>query len=245
MSKETKKMTKRTFIAVLAAGICLLGASPSALGAAPALKLTAASETTNFVADADATAAKETFGPLIAMPQYNLVATNIGSVATSGPVVFTDTLPAAVTPLTAAVFRDRERNEKVFPCNVSGQTVTCTDPNPLQPGEWAQFVIPLKVDANASATITNQASIVGGGAAEARTSTTTTISSSLPSFGFLSGNAGFSAAVTTPQGQPATQAGSHPYSMTFDLGFPTVETGNKNQRDRCTLQSRPPPNPES
>jgi hypothetical protein len=98
MTKESKKMTARTLIAFLAAGACLLLAAPSALAAAPVLKLTATSQPTDFIAGSEPV---PNTSPAAPMPQYSAVATNIGSVPTSGPVVLSVTLPPQLTPTLA------------------------------------------------------------------------------------------------------------------------------------------------
>jgi hypothetical protein len=153
-----------------------------------------------------------------------VIATNVGSAPTSGPIVFTDTLPAGMSA-TVPLATDFHILPDIFPlpCSVSGQTVTCTDSGSLQPGQWAQFLVPVKVDENATGTLTNQVTVEGGGAPSVSTSVPTTISESLPSFGFVPGAAGFSASATGVDGQPAVQAGSHPRQLTFDLGFPSGE----------------------
>ena len=225
MSKETEKMTARTLIALLAAGACLLLAAPSALAAVPALKLTATPQPTNFVAGAEPVPSTSLAVPL---PQYSVIATNTGLVSTSGPIVLSVTLPPqltssmAPTPPVATDPNTPVNNAySELVCTVSGQTATCTDPHSLRPGQWVQMIVPVKVDAGASGTLSSQVSVQGGGAAEARTAVTTQVSEELPSFDFLPGPSGFSLAATAPDGQPATQAGSHPSQLTFDLGFPS------------------------
>ena len=170
-------MTARTLTVALTVCICLLLATSSAFAAAPAYKLTAGSVTTDFVAGADPTVrAEET--PFSANPIYNIVATNIGSAPTSGPIVLTDTLPDGLTPVLPAFrFFDESGNPEgtETPCSISGQTVLCTDAQPLASGRWAQFAIPVKVAGDAASSVLNKVSILGGGAAEAVTTTTTTI----------------------------------------------------------------------
>jgi hypothetical protein len=46
-------------------------------------------------------------------------------------------------------------------------------------------------------------------------------------FGFLPGPTGLSAPLTSPDGSPATQAGSHPYQLTVNLAFPAGKTGGQ------------------
>jgi hypothetical protein len=225
-SQEAKKMTARILSPLLAMGVCLLIAAPSALAAAPALRLTATSQPTNFTAGAaPSEASLETIYATRRLPQYSLIATNVGSTPTSGPIIFTDTLPADLTPIAPGA---RDMNFRFFEnpeisCGVSGQTVTCTDPFPLQPGRWAQFLVPVKVAEDAPPSVTNKASVRGGGAIEATATATTTIGSSIPSFDFLAAPDGFAVDATGADGGPATQAGSHPGQLTLDFGFPSIK----------------------
>ncbi len=218
ISKESRKMTTRILGAVLVASAFVLAAAASASAAAPTWKLTAASEPTNFAAGSAPT---ET-GPA-ARPQYVVMATNVGSAPTSGTITFTDTLPAGLTPTNPVATHNLEGGFYKIPCNVTGQTVTCADSTALPPGKWVQILIPVEVDEDVSGSVTNQASIVGGGAPEATRTTTTTISEAIPPFDFLPGSAGLSAFVTGADGGSATQAGSHPFALTVDLGLPTQE----------------------
>jgi hypothetical protein len=231
MTSRGKSMTAaRMLCAALAAGICLLAGATSAFAASPAFKLTASSQTTNFAAGAEASEVS-IFFPSVSRPQYSLIATNVGSAPTSGPVTFTDTLPAGLTPVGPGI-RDFNfpffTNHKLH-CDVLGQTVTCTDPEPLQPGQWVQVSIPVDVAEDIGPTVTNEAAVLGGGAAEAIATTTTTISDSLPAFDFLAGAGGFSVSATGEDGAPPTQAGSHPERLTLDFGFPSTELEAQHQ----------------
>jgi hypothetical protein len=204
MSKENKKMTARTLMAFLAAGACLLLAASSALAAKPALKLTATSQPTIFVAGAEPVPSTSLASPL---PQLSVIATNTGLESTSGPVVLSITLPPELTASlvpTPPVATDPNINfnnaYSELGCTVSGQEVTCTDPHSLRPGQWVQMIVPVKVDAGASGTLTSQVSVEGGTAAEASTTVTTAVSEDseeLPSFNFLPGPSGFSLAATS------------------------------------------------
>ena len=67
----------------------------------------------------------------------------------------------------------------------------------------------------------NETTIEGGGAIPAVTTTPITISPLIPDFGFLPGAAGFGAPISSADGLPATQAGSHPYQLTVATGYPS------------------------
>jgi hypothetical protein len=229
MTKTTKKAKQRSARAVavaLLSGLWLVLAVPGAqAAAAPAFKLSGSSQPTNFIAGAvpNPGNARE------ARPQYSFIATNVGSAPTSGPITFTDELPPGLTPINAGAvdfnfqFIDPVLHNPKIACEVIGQTVTCIDPEPLAPGQWAQFYVPVEVAADAGPTIANQGSVSGGGALEATTTTTTTVSDSLPSFDFIPGRGGFSLAATSEDGTAATQAASHPGQLTLDFGFPASD----------------------
>jgi hypothetical protein len=154
-----------------------------------------------------------------------LVATNVGSASSSGPIVLVDTLPAGLTPTAAS--GKQYLGAKNFSCEISGQTVTCTDPWHLSPGNHLEISIKLDAASLPEGTVLpDQATISGGGAGLASADTTTTIATAPPSFDFLPGQNGFAAPLTGPDGGAATQAGSHPYQLTVNLGFPTDKHGH-------------------
>jgi hypothetical protein len=202
-------------------GCALSSAAPAAaIESTPAWTVTATSQPTNFVPGSRPSLGFQN-PPL---PQYHVFATNTGAAPTSGPITLTDRLPAGVT-LDAKGASATDQFESTFPCTVSAQTVTCIDPEPLQPDQWLQVTIPVDVEANAPESVTNQLTVSGGGApAVVSTSDRTTISSATPAFGFLAGAAGFSASLTGPDGSPDTQAGSHPFQLTVGFGVPSTRT---------------------
>jgi uncharacterized repeat protein (TIGR01451 family)/fimbrial isopeptide formation D2 family protein len=88
---------------------------------------------------------------------YTLTATNSGSGQTSGTVTVTDTLPAGLTPtgFTAAA---------PWSCNIAGQVLTCTRSDALvAPNSYSAITVTVNVSATAPASITNTASVSGGG----------------------------------------------------------------------------------
>lgn len=113
---------------------------------APSWKLTVASEPTNFI-PGSVPGGESALG---AYPEYNIIATNIGSAATSGPITITDTLPEGLTPIDP-VGRDSgiADDYSYFPCEVTGQKVTCTDTHTVGPGRMVQVAIPVEVAVDA------------------------------------------------------------------------------------------------
>lgn len=154
--------------------------------------------------------------------QLEIVGANLGGAGTSGPLTITDTLPEGLAPTEAVFGRDNT------PCSVALQTVTCTISESVHAGDLLPNVtIRFQVDPLASGTLLNEASLEGGGAPPAVATTPMTISPSIASFDFLPGENGFSAPQTSADGSAATQAGSHPFQLAVELGFPSEEAGGE------------------
>jgi hypothetical protein len=196
----------------LCGALLLSGPAAAAPPAGPAWSIVASPYPSNFVPGAK--------GELTKLgPGYYVLATNVGGAATSGAFRITDTLPTGLGPAAASAESNDTRIHH-FSCTILGRTVTCEGSEPIGPGEWVKALIPVDVEAS-SGSLENEATVEGGGAASASTVAPTTISAALPSFDFIPGAAGFSGITTNADGSPATQAGSHPYQLSIDLGFPT------------------------
>lgn len=91
---------------------------------------------------------------------FNLRVANIGGSATSGAVTVTDTLPTGLTPVPAS----GSFTNNGWSCTASAQTVTCTRADVLAPGAaYPDLVLTVQVAVSAPATVTNTASVSGGG----------------------------------------------------------------------------------
>jgi hypothetical protein len=164
---------------------------------------------------------------------------NVGAADSTGPLTVTDVLPAGVTATYAGGFI---RSPQPWDC--TGSTVVrCTnDPTnlPTLPGgggsgvgsgggvHLASSTPPINIEVTVApeavpSTLSNQVSIAGGGAPSAA-STTDLLHISPTSAGF--GVANWDAWFSNEDGTIDTQAGSHPYAATFDLGFNTVRVRN-------------------
>ena len=118
----------------------------------------------------------------------------------------------------------------------SGQTVvTCTTSpgyegkqRPIKAGYAGRIGIIVKV-IGAEGVDTNHVTVAGGGGGTAEGSAPVTIGASPPGFGLT----GFDGWITNADGTPDTQAGSHPYEMSFILGLNTnqKEPAGGNIRD--------------
>jgi uncharacterized repeat protein (TIGR01451 family) len=217
-----KSMLLRTGLLALTAA-AILAPQPAAAGAAvnsePAWAMTVRSIPTVFPRSDEAAFLEGT-------EWYVITATNVGGAPTDGAVTVTDTLPAGVEPFTNE-FRhpylvNRTGNQATnYPCQTSGQLITCEAPEDVPVGESMFVEIPVVASPSAPDQATNIVSISGGGALDKTASTTTEIGSRIPPFGFLGGEAGFSAQLSAADGSTEARAGAHPYQATFAVGFPT------------------------
>jgi hypothetical protein len=177
------------------------GAQAACAEAKPAWRLSATALPTNFTAGSK--------GTVFGGPAYLLIATNVGGAPTAGTVTLTDTLPTGLSAISAGS------------CEKAGQTITCKKTNPIGPGQEMQVRVVLEVSPLASASLLNEVSVTGGGAVPASITTTSAVSPTSAPFGFLPG---FGAPLTQEDGLASTLAGSHPYQLTANLGFPTLKT---------------------
>ena len=88
---------------------------------------------------------------------FTLTATNRGDTATNGTMVYvTDTLPTGLTPTTAS--------GTGWTCTITGQAVSCTRTDALSASaSYAAITVAATVASDAGASLTNTASVVGGG----------------------------------------------------------------------------------
>jgi hypothetical protein len=210
-----RRLVRTSLIASAAAllALCLSSAAVAAPGVG--WSIDSVSYPTNFAAGSTASADKD---------KYLLTVTNTGSAETSGPITVSDTLPAGVTLDGSPSGWLLANNNLEFPlsCSVAAQMFTCTATVELRPGEAFFVKAPVDVAADVSGTLTNQATVAGGGAAtSASTSETTAVNPLAPPFEFLPGAAGLDSSITTDEGSPDTQAGSHPYQLTTLFDVPT------------------------
>jgi uncharacterized repeat protein (TIGR01451 family)/fimbrial isopeptide formation D2 family protein len=117
-----------------------------------------ASDPTTITPLADLTITKSHTGNFMrgASHTYTITVTNSGAAATSGSVTVTDTLPAGLTPT--------PWSGNGWACGISSQTVTCTRSTVLNAGAgYPDISIPVTVAQNAAASLTNTATVSGGG----------------------------------------------------------------------------------
>lgn len=164
-----------------------------------------------------ATAAPTYFAPGDEVDYYEVLAVNDGAAPTDGSTItVADDLPAGVTPtaISGEAFTG-PHGLVVVPLicpNVSScETEAGTE---VPQGQVVRLKITLSVAQSANGELVNDVTISGGGADAASASTTTTITGAAVPFG-----ATISASLTQADGTPATQAGSHDFSLTAMLAM--------------------------
>jgi uncharacterized repeat protein (TIGR01451 family) len=212
----------------------LLSTSASAVTAGPGWELTARSYPTNFAPGGRGTIQIDVF--------------NVGAASSNGTITVTDTLPPGMTAREAGELEQLhgglkpEIGHKLWEC--TGTTiVTCTNnlenfesfagggggPNRAAgPNLQPEIGIAINVAPGAKeGTETNHVTIAGGGApVPASTADPVTISST-PTTGF--GFVGLDVWISNADGTLDTQAGSHPYGVTFSLDLANVPEENNTQ----------------
>jgi hypothetical protein len=172
---------------------------------------------------------------------------NVGAVYSNGKVTVTDVLPAGLKATGASEVDNLDiPHATVWHCTIGGEgkledrVVTCTTTTPILPGEIAgaldqgateQDRLAIAVEAEHDAvTGANHVSIVGGGASlPASVTKPVLVGSSSSGFGF----ADVDGWATNADGTLDTQAGSHPYELTFffDMSFENADGSDGNIRD--------------
>jgi uncharacterized repeat protein (TIGR01451 family) len=154
---------------------------------------------------------------------YVLTVRNSGTLATSAPIVVTDTLPAGLTFVSAS--------GTGWSCNASGQTVTCTYSASLPVGATASFTLRVLVGSAAYPTVTNTAQVAMTGdrvASNNFASNATTIRSGAPPTATPTATA-----TRTPTRTPTSGGGAGTATPTAAFGTPT-RTGTSTRTPTAT-----------
>ncbi len=177
--------------------------------------------------------------------KYSTILTNIGSVATSGTITLSETLPAesVVDGAIEARSVDGGSWEECTVGQASPIVVTCKDSHPVPAlGQSAVLVVPTAVDKAGVATDTVVVS--GGGAPTARAASSIMAGGSSLPFEFLD----FNSQASDVSGALDNQAGGHPYALTTtfalspgqtakstEVELPTGLFGDPQATSKCTI----------
>ena len=220
------RATRKIVIGLMTLGAWLAPAATASGAPEPAWKLSMLALPTHLEPG--------TSGALGNAPGYQLLATNIGAGAATGPITLRATLPAGVTPIFGAetpVSVDSDPSSPDPTCaKTLGQTVVCSSPGPLRSSRNVSVWIPVEVSAGLEpGDVLPEAtgSVESPGATAITTSAPAIVDTEPAPFGFLSGPAGLSTLFTEEDGSPSLLAGSHPNQLTIDVGFPIEQPGGK------------------
>jgi hypothetical protein len=160
-----------------------------------------------------------------------VLVTNNGAQPTDGgTVTVRDTVPVGLAVTEAS--GHESPHEKGMKCEHTSSTVTCTYPEESEAELGAlrgdstdglAITITVTVEAGVLGTLTNTATVSGGGAPQVSSNSQVTISSQAPPFDLSNFNFG----VSNAEGAPDTQAGDHPNALTvgFDVNSVASPTG--------------------
>ena len=169
---------------------------------------------------------------------YTITVTNSGSEPTVGaPVAISDALPPGLTATRVVAAEVRENLENAssvltgphgsLPCDLA--TVTCTYEKPLAPGDTLRMNVVVAVEPGLSGSVTNSASVSGGGASTQSAVVLTEVGSAAQSLAAPFGFARFNDLVTGVDGLTDTQAGDHPYETTVFYALNSAAAGEPPQ----------------
>jgi CSLREA domain-containing protein/uncharacterized repeat protein (TIGR01451 family) len=191
-----------------------------------------ASDVTTIIPGPDLIIAKNHAGNFIqgqTGAQFTVTVTNSGGAPTSGTVTLIDSVPTGLIPTAAS--------GTGWNCGVTGAMVNCTRSDPLAPGaSYGPVTITVNVAPNAPPSVTNIATVSGGGDVNATNNTATDVTTILPGpdlivskshiGNFIQGQTGAQFTVTV------TNSGGSPTSGTVTLAdtpptglIPTTATG--------------------
>jgi hypothetical protein len=223
LNSKVARTARRMAVAgfVLVASCFLPAAASAAATPSAAWRVVQSTTPTNLLPVSEARAGIE---PKSALPKYRVAVTNVGGVAAAPNITITDTLPAGITvaPGTEPAvlfFNPSMVVEESVPCTVAAQTVSCEVPVSIPTNRTVNVYIPIKV-----AAAEELINVVQVSSPETRSVTSefrSQVTASLPSFNFLNGPGGLSAAAFDSAGEPPA-AGSHPYSLLVQADFPNI-----------------------
>ncbi len=189
-----------------------------------------ASDPTTIIPGADLTITKSHTGNFTqGQTGATLTLPNSGGVPTSGAVILADSVPAGLVPTAAS--------GTGWTCGVAGATVNCSRSDPLSPaGSYGPITVTVDVAISAPSSVTNTATIAGGGDVNTANNTATDIATVIPGpdlllskshvGNFMAGQTGaqFTVTVTNSGGAPTsgmvTVVGSTPTGL-----VPTAASG--------------------
>jgi hypothetical protein len=154
--------------------------------------------------------------------RFGLVAFNVGSRSSEGPVTIADKLPAGVVPVEIEMYekiKHADGNSEIGEGVCSLTELKCTYSGPVLPG--GELVVEIHVAVTSpllTGPLVNEATVAGGGASEVSASSSSAVNVGPASFGV----AAFSFEADGVEGALDAQAGDHPYGVTSTIALNTL-----------------------
>jgi len=150
---------------------------------------------------------------------YTLTVTNVGGTATTGTVTLTDSLPAGLTPTAISGTN--------WSCTLT--TLTCTRNDALAVGaSYPAITVTVNVASNAAASVTNTATVAGGGESNTTNDTASDVTTIVPFIPTWSISGSISPAASG-SGATITASGGTTFTTTADVNgnytFPQAPNG--------------------
>ena len=214
-------------IAIIPAALTATCGSTLASGAAPGWMIASVAEPADF-ASAHNTACEENPtaipGESASIPcdSYRVIARNVGSMASSEPVIITDTLPGSVQPVYAAL-QEKQAGAHDAKVECTLTPLRCEYPEAVPPGGELVVTINVRITASGESLVLNSATMEGGGLTSAlTTSEPTTVPNTVNGASVGFDIKAFDLRVDGLNGAPDAQAGDHPYGVTTSFHVPSI-----------------------
>jgi hypothetical protein len=157
---------------------------------------------------------------------YEITVTNAGSGSTDGsPVTISDALPPGLSVQrinyywSGAVRFGLGEGTDLAEGLCTTTPLRCSLPAPVAPDDTLRMVIHVTLEANAPTSLTNAATVSGGGAPAGTTSEQNQIGTTPPAFGATA----FSARIAGVDGSQDTRSAGHPYELTTRIDLANVQ----------------------
>jgi hypothetical protein len=219
VSRQIGRSAAHTSLAVLLSLLgllalaCLFVTSEAAASAGPNWSIRSQAQPTDFSSAADAVCEVHVLSERC--DSYTLLATNVGSGATTAPTAIRDLLPAGISAVHVQV-EDLASSAKV---TCPTMPVRCEYGGQVPAGDTLRMTVNVVVG-EVSPPAVNMAEISTGGAPPTSTSEPTAISAEPGSFAIQ----GFAMQPFDASGIADSQAGGHPQTLSTDLDLTTVQT---------------------
>jgi hypothetical protein len=213
---------------------CLAVSSAFAAQPSPGLTIESLAQPSSF-STADTAGCLKTFTQVLTeCDSYEVTARNAGARSSEGAITLSDTLPPTGLVIRSIDFYTGGgatlENHAEDCVELPTPEVRCTFAGVLAPDQTLRLVVSVTVNNGASGSLTNSATISGGGVSAA-TETNNEVGSP-PPFGFSR----FDFAAYGLGGALDTQAGDHPYELTTTIGLNSALRASEGHRETTSVE---------